>query len=201
MKLLLATRNPGKTREIRAILGDLPFDWLTLEDFPDYEEPEETGETFEENAVAKALAAAKSLGLPTLGDDSGLEIDALGGAPGLKSARFAPECKTQAEKNRKILDMMKDVSKPLRGARFFCVAALAFPDGRIVVAEGTCSGEVAYEPSGSEGFGYDPIFYIPERSCTVAELPSEEKNRLSHRAKALLGLRDQLLRIPVYPPA
>ena len=183
-RLVIATRNPGKAREIAEILSEpgVPLEIASLADYPDAPEPEETGATFQENAVIKATACAEFTGELSLADDSGLEIDALNGAPGIHSARFAP---TTPERNARLLELMKDVPDGSRTARFRCVVAIARPDGSVQTCEGTVEGIIARSPKGSHGFGYDPIFYLPTLHKQMAELSASEKNAISHRGKAL----------------
>ena len=162
-RLVLATANRGKVVE----LGELVAGWgpvtvIGLDAFPDVSCPEETGETYEENAVAKASAVAKGTGQPALGDDSGLEVEALGGAPGVHSARWAGESATDDDRIAKLLAALRTVAAPGRGARFRCVVALAWPDGRVVTAAGDCAGTIALAPAGTSGFGYDPVFIAAE---------------------------------------
>lgn len=164
------------------VLADLPYDVVSLADYPDAPEVEETGSTFVENAILKATAYAEFTGELTLADDSGLEVDALDGAPGVFSSRFAA---TDPERNAKLLDMMKDVPDGKRAARFRCVVAIAEPNGDTRTCDGTVEGVIAREPKGTNGFGYDPIFYVPELGRNMAELASSEKNAISHRGKAL----------------
>jgi XTP/dITP diphosphohydrolase len=177
-KLLIATHNPGKMREIRQILEDLPLVCLSLTEAAIPQDIAETGDTYAANALLKAEFAAQTSGLPALGDDSGLEVDALGGRPGLYSARYAP---TQPERWAKLLAELKDVPWEQRTARFRCVVALVAPGRETQIVEGICEGFIGFELKGSGGFGYDPLFYIPEFSCTMAELDEEPKNRVSHR--------------------
>ncbi|RKY59577.1 MAG: non-canonical purine NTP pyrophosphatase [Candidatus Latescibacterota bacterium] len=192
MRLVLATRNEGKAKEIREALSGLEVDLLTLSDFPEVPEVHEDGATFSENAKKKALTVAKFTGLPALADDSGLEVDALGGMPGVRSARFAGEGADDDANNRKLLELLKGLPPERRTARFRCVLALAFPDGEVYTVEGTCEGLIAEEPAGEGGFGYDPLFLIPEEGRTFAQMTREEKNSLSHRGRALRKLREVL---------
>ncbi|WP_376792399.1 RdgB/HAM1 family non-canonical purine NTP pyrophosphatase [Thermoflexus sp.] len=182
--LLIATHNPGKRRELAALLADLPVRLVDLLELGISEVAEEIHERMEENARRKALTYCTRSGLWTLADDSGLEIDALGGAPGAQSARFAgPEADDPA-RIQKVLNLMAGIPWPQRTARFRCVIALARPGEEPVLVEGRLEGYIALEPRGTHGFGYDPIFYIPELGKTMAELPMEEKNQVSHRARA-----------------
>ena len=201
-RLVLATANPGKVRE----LGELVTRWgpvavVALDTFPGVRCPEETGDTYEENAIAKATAIAAATGLPALGDDSGLEVDALGGAPGVRSARWAGESATDADRIAKLLAALRDVPAAGRGARFRCVVALAWPDGRVETAAGECAGAIAAAPRGAGGFGYDPVFIAAELGRTFGEAAADDKRRLSHRARALeaLGRRLATLRAGATP--
>ncbi len=182
-KLLAATSNEGKVKEIKKVLGDLSFEILSLKDAGIDLEVEETGKTFKENAILKAKEYALESGLLTLADDSGLEIDALGGKPGVYSARFLPE-KSWPKKNQAVLEMMKRVLEEKRGARFVCVVAIASPDG-VKTTEGVMEGKISYGLKGKNGFGYDPIFIPKGFKKTNAELTADEKNEISHRGKAL----------------
>jgi XTP/dITP diphosphohydrolase len=183
-RLVIATRNLGKAKEIELLLQDSGFEIRSLRDYPSAPEPEETGESFGENAAIKALAAAEHTGELAIADDSGLVIDALDGAPGVYSSRFAGEGATDEERNAKIFDLMKDVPDEKRTARFIAVAAIAEPHNLICTALGVVEGFIAREPMGSNGFGYDPIFWLPENGRTMAQLSPDEKNRISHRGKA-----------------
>ena len=189
MILVVATGNPGKLVELRELLGDLDLELRSLADLG-LPSPEETGATFAENAELKARAAAASAKAWALGDDSGLCVDALGGRPGLHSARYAA---TDEERRARLLRELAGVPPERRGAHFFCAAALCGPDGEIFRAEGRVDGSIATAPRGTNGFGYDPLFLPAETpGRTLAELPSAEKNRLSHRGRALDGLRPTL---------
>lgn len=193
MKILIGTKNPHKAAEMLNILGDIPgIEFLTHREVA-FPEVEETGRTLEENARLKALSIAKATGLPTLAEDSGLEVVALGRAPGVRSARFAGEGKDYQANNRKLLALLEGVED--RRARFRTVAALALPDGRVWLAEGVLAGEITRSPRGQRGFGYDPLFVPAGETRTLAELSPEEKNRLSHRRRALEGLRSRLLAV------
>jgi XTP/dITP diphosphohydrolase len=190
-KIVVATRNAGKISEIRAILRELSCEVLPVTDIvPDFF-VEEDGKTYTDNAIKKARTAAQLTGILAIADDSGLEVDALYGAPGLYSARFGGESFPQAEKNRLLLSKLDGISA--RSARFRCVIAVATPDGDIRTTEGVCEGRIGYEPQGTQGFGYDPLFVLPEYEKTMAELEPTLKNSISHRARALSGLRDVLV--------
>ncbi|WP_027716976.1 XTP/dITP diphosphatase [Desulfovirgula thermocuniculi] len=194
MKLVLATRNRGKIKELSALLAPLGYEVVSLEDFPGVPEVPEDGATFAENAVKKAVAVARHTGHLALADDSGLEVDYLGGAPGVLSARFAGEHGNDRANNEKLLALLAGVPPEKRTARFRCVVAVATPAGEVWTAEGSCEGVIADTPRGEGGFGYDPLFYVPELGKTFAELDPEVKNRLSHRARALAGAREILAR-------
>jgi XTP/dITP diphosphohydrolase len=183
--VVLATGNPHKLREISAMLANEPFDLLGLMGFPEVMLPAETGTTFEENAVEKAVAAARGTGLVALGDDSGLEVDALAGAPGVRSARYAGEHATDRDNLELLLQNLAEVPDDRRSARFVCVIAVAHPDGRVKVVRGACEGEIIRQPRGSHGFGYDPIFLIAADGRTLAQFSPDEKNAISHRARAI----------------
>lgn len=185
--MVLATHNRGKRREWQVLLEGLDVELLLPDDLGLSAEVEETGETYIENALLKARALVADSGLPALADDSGLEVDALDGAPGLRSARYT--LGSDAVRYRALLRALDGVPEKRRGARFRCVAALALPDGREFITEGVCEGVIALAPKGEGGFGYDPVFYLPERGCMMAELPAEEKNRISHRARAAQAIR------------
>jgi XTP/dITP diphosphohydrolase len=184
IKILLATHNLGKAKEIKKMLPDLPLQIFTLADLVTCPPVEETGSTFLENALLKAQAAALFSEYPVLADDSGLEVDALGGQPGVYSARFAGEASSDLVNNLKLLELLKDVPPEKRGARFKCALVLITPRGKIYSVEGICPGVILEELKGSGGFGYDPLFYIPQLKKTMAELGVEEKNKISHRGQA-----------------
>ncbi len=174
------------------MLAGLPFDVRTLDDYPDVPPLPEEGETYEANARFKAVTVARWLGEIALADDSGLEVDYLEGRPGVRSARFLGEHATDEDRNREILRLLEGVPPENRTARYRAVVAVAFPDGRVQTFEGTCEGAIALEPRGRGGFGYDPIFYVPELDRTVAELAPAEKDWISHRGQALRKARDFL---------
>ncbi len=188
MELLIATRNRHKIGEIGAILQLPGLFLLSLDDIPGLPDVEETGRTFEENAILKALTMARHTGRWTMADDSGLEVEALGGAPGVRSARFAGQHGDDHANNRKLLECMKDIRD--RRARFRCVLALASPDGVSRTVEGVCEGQIAEEERGVNGFGYDPLFIPEGHACTFAEMDPVEKNRISHRSRALRRAAD-----------
>ncbi len=187
--LVIATRNPGKTREIGELLAGYPVTIKNLDDFGPIPEIEEDGETFDENAYKKASFASRVLGLPALADDSGLCVNALDGQPGVHSARFAGNQATDAEKCQKLLEMME--SSGDRSAAFVCVISIAVPTGAALTYEGRCEGEILLEPAGDNGFGYDPVFYYPPLGKSFARLPASEKNRVSHRGRALAEVREE----------
>ncbi len=184
-KLVVASGNKNKLREIEALLSDLPLEILTPGDFPDWPAVEEDGATFRENALIKAMAGYKHTGLPCIADDSGLEVDALGGRPGVHSSRYAGENATDAENNAKLLQELANVPAEKRTARFCCVIAFVVSEGETFFSTGICPGKIGYFPQGSNGFGYDPLFIPDNFTRTDAELTAEEKNVISHRARAL----------------
>ena len=183
-KLLVATRNPGKVREFRQLLTGIPFEVTSLEQARLVEEVEETGSSFEENARIKARTYASLSGLLTLADDSGLEVDALEGAPGVQSARYGGPGIPDEERVTLLLENLKGVAWENRAGRFRCVIAIAQPSGEMETVTGVVEGVIQYEPKGNNGFGYDPVFYLPHLGRTTAEMSLEEKNGLSHRAQA-----------------
>ena len=183
-KLLLATNNTGKVKEYRNLLQDVPFELVTPKEMGISMDVEENGATYEENARLKACALAKRSGLLTLADDSGIEVDVLDGAPGVMSARYAGKNASDAERVNFLLSKMKDVPEKKRTARFYCVIAIAQPNGQVVFCDGECQGIIALEPCGYNGFGYDPVFFFPGYGKTMAELPLEIKNQISHRGRA-----------------
>jgi XTP/dITP diphosphohydrolase len=192
IELCIATNNRGKQEEFFELLADWPGEIRFPQDLGLEVDVAETGSSFAEIAVQKATAYARLCGLPTLADDSGLEVDALDGAPGIYTARYAGPGASDRDRYVKLLETLKDVSWAQRTARFRCAVALVHPDGEANVAEGTCEGVIAFAPQGEHGFGYDPVFYLPELGCTMAQLPSDTKNRLSHRARALQAARPML---------
>jgi XTP/dITP diphosphohydrolase len=191
MKLVVATHNPGKLRELRQMLADLPVDLVSAGE-AGLAEVEETGLTFEDNARLKAQAAVEQTRCAALGEDSGIEVDALGGEPGVYSSRFAGPDATDEDRNQVLMERMEGVPDAERTCRYRSVVVLALPDGREFVCEGSCEGRIGREERGNHGFGYDPIFELPERGCTMAELAPEEKNAISHRGKALQQLQATL---------
>lgn len=191
-KLIFATNNKDKMVEIRAILGDLNLEILSLKEAGIDLEAEENGTTFEENAVIKAKAAAELVNDLVMADDSGLEIDYLDKKPGVYSARYLGEDTSYDIKNRMILEQLKDVPKEQRSARFVCAIAAVLPDKTVLTSRGTIEGYIGYEPAGEHGFGYDPIFYVPDLDCSTAQLSMEEKNARSHRGNALRAMKELL---------
>lgn len=191
-RLIFATGNEGKMREIREILADTGYEILSMKEAGIDLDIVEDGKTFEENAIIKAKAVMEASGELTLADDSGLEIDAFGGEPGIYSSRYLGEDTSYTEKNQIILERMKDIPEEKRSARFVCVIAAAFPDGQTYTTRGTMEGIIGYESKGGNGFGYDPIFYLPELKKYSAQLSSDEKNHLSHRGEALRKMKEVL---------
>ena len=189
--LLVATDNAGKLREIRALLGDLPLALRSLRDFPGVALPPE-GDDYAENALAKARSAAEQTGLPALADDSGLEVEGLGGAPGPRSARYGGEGLDDAGRIRHLLREMRALTGDARRARFVCVAALALPAGGAWSARGECPGRILESPRGDGGFGYDPVFWSSELRAGIAEVPEARKHEISHRGRAIRRLRPLL---------
>jgi len=181
MRLLIATTNPGKVREYQSLFAGFDLELVGLKDVGIDVAVDETGDTYAANAELKARAYAELSGLLTLADDSGLEVAALGGRPGVYSARYAPDSPARIQK---LLGEMIDVPDDQRAAKFQCVIALAAPDGSLTTTEGSCDGVIAREARGANGFGFDPVFYMPEHSATMAELPEDFKNQISHRAHA-----------------
>ncbi len=192
-KIVIATKNEGKVREIKKILSDMPVDVVSMNEEGIDIEIEENGSTFEDNALIKAKSVKSLTDGIVIADDSGLEVDSLGGAPGVYSARFAGDEADDGKNNAKLLSMMQGLSD--RTARFVCSIAVVLPDGSQYVVRGECRGEIAHEPVGSNGFGYDPLFFLPEYGSTMAELDIDMKNRISHRAKALQLMKDKLREI------
>jgi XTP/dITP diphosphohydrolase len=191
-EIVVATKNKGKAREFDKLFSKKGFVVKTLLDFPNIEDVEETGNSFEENAILKAEAVCIKLNRPVISDDSGLMIDALDGRPGIYSARYAGEEKSDDANMEKVLRELSGVTKSERTARFYCALAVAIPGKPTITVNGTCEGEILTERRGTNGFGYDPIFYVNEKKCAMAEISSEEKNAISHRAKALEKLEQQL---------
>lgn len=189
-RLVVASLNRAKAREIAEILAaeGLGCEVVPLADLPEVALPAETGETFAENALAKARVAARATGLPAIADDSGLEVDALGGEPGVMSARYAGESASDADRYRRVLTLLAEVPDERRTARFRCAAAFVSPEGAELFAEGTCEGRIARAPAGAGGFGYDPIFLPEGHEITMAQLTPEQKHAISHRGRALRAL-------------
>ena len=191
-ELVLATRNRHKAEELVALLGDLGVTIRTLDEFPEAPDVVEDGDTCEANAVKKARAIAEFTGLLAVADDTGLEVDALGGRPGVRAARYAGEDATYEDNCRKLLQELTGIPREQRTARFLTVAAIALPSDGIRVAQGTLDGVIAEEAGGTFGFGYDPVFFIPELGKTLAQLSADQKNTISHRAKAFTQVKDLL---------
>ena len=194
--LVIATRNKGKTKEIKALLNDFPVKIKNLDDFGPIPHLEEDGDTFDENAYKKASFAARILGLTALADDSGLIVEALDGAPGIHSARYAGENATDEQRYLKLLDDMEGKSN--RKAAFECVISIAVPAGPALTYEARCEGLIATEPAGSNGFGYDPVFFYPPYNKTFAQITGKEKNRISHRGKALAELKSEFDKVLIW---
>lgn len=192
-RLIFATGNEHKMVEIREILGELPVEILSMKDVGIKADIVENGNTFEENALIKAKEVCKLAGEMVLADDSGLEIDYLNGEPGIYSARYMGEDTSYRIKNANLIERLEGVPDEKRTARFVCAIAAAFPDGTVKTVRGTMEGRIGYEETGENGFGYDPIFYLPEYGCSSAELSMEEKNKISHRGKALRAIKEELL--------
>lgn len=192
MKIIFATGNQGKLREVRAIVADLGIEVESMKDAGIDVDIVEDGKTFSENALIKARTVCKACGEVTMSDDSGLEIDALGGEPGIYSARYMGEDTSYHIKNMNLVERLEGVPDEKRTARFVCAIACVFPDGRELICRETFEGRIGYEEKGENGFGYDPIFYVPEKGCYSAELSPEEKNAISHRGKALRAMRAKL---------
>ncbi len=193
MQIVLATNNTDKIREIKRLLDDLPVTVLTRDDYLEFPDVEETGATLEENALRKARAIAEFCGLPSLADDSGLEVDALGGAPGVYSSRYAGPDVTYADNNRKLIDELRSVPQKKRTARFRCVIAIDWADGTTDTVAGSAAGYISEDIVGYEGFGYDPVFFYPPAGKRFSEMTLDEKNLVSHRGRALQKARDVII--------
>lgn len=191
-RIIFATGNAGKMREIREILADLPVQVVSMKEAGIQADIVEDGKTFSENAVIKAKAIMEMTGEVVLADDSGLEIDYLNKEPGIYSARYMGEDTSYRVKNANLIARLSGVPDEKRTARFVCAIAAAFPDGTVKITEGTIEGRIGYEEKGENGFGYDPIFYVPEYGCSTAQLSEEEKNKISHRGKALTNMKEIL---------
>lgn len=191
-KFVVATKNKGKLKEIAEILDGLNLEVVSMEQVGIDEDIEEYGSTFEENALIKAKEVYKRTGELVMADDSGLEVDFLNGAPGIYSSRFAGEGASDEDRNNKLLAMLKDVPFENRKARFVCAIAVVLPDGSHFTVRGTCEGYIAFEPIGTNGFGYDPLFFLPEYDKTAAQLEASKKHEISHRGKALKLMLEQL---------
>ena len=192
-KIVFATANEGKVKEIKEILKDFPIEVASMKDMGITADIEENGSTFEENSLIKARTLVKLTGLPALADDSGLEVDYLNGEPGIYSARYLGRDTDYDYKNNYIINKLSDAKDKERSARFVCVISLVLPDGREFVERGVVEGLIGYEQKGENGFGYDPIFYLPEYGKTSAELSPDEKNKISHRGKALSAMKKLIM--------
>ena len=189
-KIVFATTNEGKVKEIKEILAGFPIEVVSMKEMNITADIEENGATFEENSLIKAREVSKLTGLPAMADDSGLEVDYLNGEPGIYSARYLGRDTDYNYKNNYIIEKLKNAKDEERSARFVCVISLVLPDGREFIKKGVMEGRIAYEIKGENGFGYDPVFYLPEYGMTSAELSGEEKNKISHRGKALGAMKE-----------
>lgn len=192
-KIIFATSNEGKMKEVREILKDLDIQLLSLKEAGLNPDIDENGKTFEENAIIKAKTVMELTGEIVLADDSGLEVDYMDKAPGVYSARFMGEDTPYSVKNQYIIDKLKDAKQDERSARFVCVIACAFPNGEIITRRATIEGYIDHQISGANGFGYDPIFYVPKYQCTTAQMKPEQKNEISHRGKALRAIKEEII--------
>lgn len=192
VRLIAATKNKGKLEEIAQLLAHLPYDVVSMAEAGIEDDIEENGSTFEENALIKAKNVWKTTGETVIADDSGLEVDYLNGAPGVYSARYAGEGASDADRNRKLLDALEGVPADKRTGRFVCVIAVVFPNGSNLTVRGTCEGIIALEPAGSNGFGYDPLFYVSGIGLTIAQMEADMKNSISHRGNALRRMVEEL---------
>lgn len=200
MRIVFATGNAGKMREIKQILGDIGMDVISMKEAGYTSNPEENGKSFEENALIKARALASLINdgeTIVMADDSGLEVDALNKEPGIYSARYLGEETPYSVKNKNIIDRLEGIEPEKRTARFVAAIAAVLPDGTELTTRGTIEGKIGYEERGANGFGYDPIFYLPDMSRSTAELPPEEKNKISHRGRALELMKDKLKRFEI----
>lgn len=189
-KIVFATTNEGKVKEIKEILAGFPIEVVSMKEMNITADIEENGATFEENSLIKAREVSKITGLPAMADDSGLEVDYLNGEPGIYSARYLGRDTDYNYKNNYIIEKLENAKDEERSARFVCVISLVLPDGREFIKKGVMEGRIAYEIKGENGFGYDPVFYLPEYGMTSAELSGEEKNKISHRGKALGAMKE-----------
>nr|WP_315103911.1 XTP/dITP diphosphatase [uncultured Catonella sp.] len=194
-KIVFATSNEGKVKEIKEIFADFPIEVVSMKEMNITTDVEENGTTFGENSLIKARAISKLTRLPALADDSGLEVDYLNGEPGVYSARYLGRDTDYDYKNNYIIDKLKDAKDEERSARFVCVISLVLPDGREFVKKGVMEGKIGYEIKGENGFGYDPIFYLPQYGKTSAEISAEEKNKISHRGKALSAMKELIVNL------
>ncbi|TYQ16274.1 UNVERIFIED_CONTAM: XTP/dITP diphosphohydrolase [Acetivibrio alkalicellulosi] len=193
-KFVVASKNKGKLKEIQEILADLQFNVVSMEEEGITKDIEEYGTTFEENALIKAREVYKATGQMVMADDSGLEVDYLDGAPGIYSSRFAGEGANDQDRNNKLLELLKDVPHEGRKARFVCVIAVILSDGEEFTVKGTCEGYIGFKPEGTNGFGYDPLFYVPQYNMTAAQMEADKKHEISHRGKALRMMVEEIKR-------
>ncbi len=196
-RIIFATGNKDKLKEIRDIMQDLPVELVSMKDAGFSADVEENGESFEENAIIKARAVCEATGEIALADDSGLEVEYLNNEPGIYSARYLGRDTPYSEKNADLIKRLEGVSDEKRTARFVCAVAAALPDGRCITVRGVMEGRIGYKEAGEHGFGYDPVFFLPEYNCTSAELSPQEKNRISHRGKALRKMKEKLAELKV----
>lgn len=195
MKIILATQNKGKIKEFREVFSEIGWEAIPISEVASLKEPEETGKTFEENAVNKALYYAKAISMPVLADDSGIIADVLRDRPGIYSARYAGVHGDDKANNRKLVEKLRNYKERERSGYYMCVIALVWPDGKFITAQGKCEGLIRDFEEGENGFGYDPLFYLPDKKCTMAQLTLEEKNKISHRGKAIKKLVQMLRKI------
>lgn len=192
MKIVFATSNEGKLKEIRSIMAEYGFDVVSMKEMGVNPHIEENGDSFEENAIIKAKVVMEAVNQVVMADDSGLEVDFINKEPGIYSARYMGEDTPQSKKNKSIIDRLHNAEDNERKARFVCAIACAFPDGRVITTRGEVEGQIAFEEKGNNGFGYDPILFIPEYGLTMAEMTSDQKNKISHRFKALRLMGEQI---------
>lgn len=195
MKIVLATKNKGKIKEFKKVFSELGWEAVAISDIAYVKEPEETGKTFEENAINKAKYYSKAVSMPVLADDSGIIADVLKDRPGIYSARYAGVHGDDKANNSKLVDKLRLYKENERSGYYMCVVALVWPNGKVITAQGKCEGIIRDFEEGENGFGYDPLFYLPEKKCTMAQLTLEEKNKISHRGKAIKNLIEKLKKL------